>query len=206
VFLKAFRWRIMGGEAGRVHRVLDMLPQYRVRENAVAPFRRQQAMITGHRSCCPPAPSPKTDVAERPLLQPGAGPFASRRRARKDREPTVEKTRRGAAARLRSTSCYIIQCTLVPSALVPGASGQTAPPDPSSHAVSGLMALMFRFEMVYAVYLFAVLFIFPLASRSDGNSVLASDPMIWARPLPSALFRRTAQTPVSCSCSRMCSS
>ena len=61
----------------------------------------------------------------------------------------------------------------------------------------GLMALMFRFEMVNAVYLFAMLFIFPSGiSIASSNSVLMTViPMIWAVRAAStktALFRRTA--------------
>jgi hypothetical protein len=48
--------------------------------------------------------------------------------------------------------------------------------------VLGLMALMFRFEMVYSVYLFALLFVFPSGiSIGSSNSVLMTIiPMIWA--------------------------
>ena len=48
--------------------------------------------------------------------------------------------------------------------------------------ILGLMALMFRFDMVYSVYLFALLFVFPSGiSIGSSNSVLMTIiPMIWA--------------------------
>lgn len=63
--------------------------------------------------------------------------------------------------------------------------------------VLGLMALMFRFDMVYSVYLFALLFAFPSGiSIGSSNSVLMTIiPMIWAVRATSArvpVLRRTA--------------
>ncbi len=62
--------------------------------------------------------------------------------------------------------------------------------------ILGLMALMFRFDMVYSIYLFAVLFAFPTGiSIGSSNTVLMTIiPMIWAVRAASArspLMRRT---------------
>ncbi len=62
--------------------------------------------------------------------------------------------------------------------------------------ILGLMALMFRFDMVYSVYLFALLFAFPSGiSIGSSNTVLMTIiPMIWAVRATSArvpVFRRT---------------
>ncbi len=60
----------------------------------------------------------------------------------------------------------------------------------------GLAALMFRFDMVYAVYLFALLFPFPtgISIGSSNNVLMTVIPMIWAVRATSSkipLMRRT---------------
>ena len=64
--------------------------------------------------------------------------------------------------------------------------------------VLGLMALMFRFDMVYSVYLFALLFVFPSGiSFGSSNSVLMTIiPMIWAVRATSARVPVVRSTPV----------
>jgi hypothetical protein len=62
--------------------------------------------------------------------------------------------------------------------------------------ILGLMALMFRFDMVYSVYLFGLLFVFPSGiSIGSSNTVLMTIiPMIWAVRATSArapILRRT---------------
>lgn len=64
--------------------------------------------------------------------------------------------------------------------------------------ILGLMALMFRFDMVYSVYLFALLFVFPSGiSFGSSNSVLMTIiPMIWAVRATSARVPVLRRTPV----------
>jgi O-antigen ligase len=73
---------------------------------------------------------------------------------------------------------------------------------PSHRAIKALvllalMALMFRFDMVYSVYLFALLFPFPsgISGGSSNNVLMTVIPMIWAVRATSGkipLMRRTA--------------
>ncbi|HEU4929584.1 MAG TPA: O-antigen ligase family protein [Candidatus Krumholzibacteria bacterium] len=64
--------------------------------------------------------------------------------------------------------------------------------------IMGLMALMFRFDMVYSVYLFAILFAFPTGiSIGSSNTVLMTIiPMIWAVRATSARAPLLRRTPV----------
>ncbi len=64
--------------------------------------------------------------------------------------------------------------------------------------VLGLMALMFRFDMVYSVYLFALLFAFPSGiSIGSSNTVLMTIiPMIWAVRATSARSTFMRRTPL----------
>ncbi len=64
--------------------------------------------------------------------------------------------------------------------------------------IMGLMALMFRFDMVYSVYLFAFLFAFPSGiSFGSSNSVLMTIiPMIWAVRATSARVPVLRRTPL----------
>jgi hypothetical protein len=62
----------------------------------------------------------------------------------------------------------------------------------------GLMGLMFRFDMVYSVYLFALLFPFPSGiSVGSSNTVLMTIiPMIWAVRATSGKLRLTRRSPL----------
>jgi hypothetical protein len=64
--------------------------------------------------------------------------------------------------------------------------------------VVGLMALMFRFDMVYSVYLFAVLFAFPtgISIGSSNNVLMTIIPMIWAVRATSARAPILRRSPV----------
>jgi hypothetical protein len=61
-----------------------------------------------------------------------------------------------------------------------------------------LMALMFRFDMVYSVYLFALLFPFPsgISIGSSNNVLMTVIPMIWAVRATSAKIPLTRRTPL----------
>ena len=64
--------------------------------------------------------------------------------------------------------------------------------------ILGLMALMFRFDMVHSVYLFAVLFAFPTGiSIGSSNTVLMTIiPMIWAVRATSSRAPLMKRTPI----------
>jgi hypothetical protein len=116
---------------------------------------------------------------------------------------TVEKTQRRGTAWLGHGLDLAVRIVPVATLVAIGAlfSAEQAV-KPQHRAIKaalflGLMAFMLRFEMVYAVYLFAVLFIFPSGiSIASSNSVLMTViPMIWAVRAASTktrLFRRTA--------------
>ena len=64
--------------------------------------------------------------------------------------------------------------------------------------ILGLMALMFRFDMVYSIYLFAFLFAFPTGiSIGSSNTVLMTIiPMIWAVRATSSRAPLVRKTPI----------
>lgn len=64
--------------------------------------------------------------------------------------------------------------------------------------ILGLMTLMFRFDMVYSVYLFALLFAFPtgISIGSSNNVLMTIIPMIWAVRATSARVPVLRGTPL----------
>ncbi len=118
---------------------------------------------------------------------------------------TLPESRRGAVPRVLDRGLDIALRVVPVAALVAVGAFFAAQQAvrPSHRAIKalvimGLMTLMFRFDMVWSVYLFALLFPFPsgISIGSSNNVLMTIIPMIWAVRASSSKIPLTHRTPI----------
>jgi O-Antigen ligase len=113
----------------------------------------------------------------------------------------IESTPHTPAARFVDLLMRIVPITALVAAAAFMAATQAVSPHHraiKSLVALGLMALMFRFDMVYSVYLFAILFAFPtgISIGSSNNVLMTIIPMIWTVRATSARVPVLRRTPL----------